>query len=67
MDIVSQVLSTFDKIGQWLITALKSFMGLFYEAESGLTIFGTLAVVGLGISVVLLVFRIIQNFLHLRG
>lgn len=67
MNIVTQILQVFNQMGEWMVSSMKSFMGLFYEAETGLTIFGTLAVVALGISVVLLVFRLIQNFLHLRG
>lgn len=73
MDIISKMLAVFTSIGDWLITSLQSFMNLFWTpaAESGgsgsLTVFGGLAIAGLGISVVMMLFKVIQNFLHLRG
>ena len=65
--IVDAILDVFSKIGEWLSSAVPTFMPMFYSADSGLTFLGVLAVAGLGFSVVFLCIGIIQRFLHFRG
>ena len=67
MDIVTQVTGVFTEISTWITTTLPSIVAVFYDAETGLTFFGTLAVVGLAVAVFFLLMGVIQNFLHLRG
>ena len=67
MDIISAIFDVFDAITSWLTGAVVDIIPMFYAAETGLTFLGSLAVVGLGISVVFLLIGIIQNFLHFRG
>ena len=65
--ILQSVLDVFSSVGTWISEALNDLMPIFYNAESGLTFLGILAVAGLAFSVVFLVIGIIQKFLHFRG
>lgn len=73
MDILTQVLSVFEAIGDWIVESLPTFTALFYTAPTGgettgsLTFLGVLAVAGLAFSVVFLLIGIIQRFLHFAG
>lgn len=67
MGIVSAVTDVFAEIGNWIVEYMPSIEALFYTAETGLTLLGTLAVVGLGISVFFLLMGIIQRFLKFQG
>ncbi len=72
MTILDSILEVFDKVGQWLASAVQSIMPMFYVAPVGetpgqLTLLGVLAVAGLAMSVIFLIIGIIQNFLHFRG
>lgn len=67
MTIIEAILAVFGAIGDWMVEFIPSFFGLFYVAETGLTLLGSLAVVGLAISVCFLAVGIIQKFLHFRG
>ena len=64
--VLSAILAVFTAIGEWIGTAVNNLTPMFY-AESGLTFLGTLAVAGLGFSVIFLMIGVIQNFLHFRG
>lgn len=64
--ILAAILAVFSSIGTWITTSIPTFFTLFY-AENGLTLLGTLAVCGLGISIVFLMIGIIQRFLKFRG
>ena len=65
--ILAAILAVFTSIGSWVTTTLPTFFTLFYVAETGLTILGTLSVAGLGISVIFLLIGIIQRFLKFQG
>ncbi len=67
MSVVAQITGVFTSIGAWIAETLPTIVNVFYNAESGLTFIGTLAVIGVAISVFLLLMGLIQNFLHLRG
>lgn len=67
MGIIEQITGVFDAIGTWLAGAVEDLIPMFYVAESGLTFLGTLAVIGLAMSVVFLLIGLIQKFLHFRG
>ena len=64
--ILNAILAVFTAIGDWISTAVTSVSAMFY-AEGALTLLGTLAVAGLGFSVIFLLIGIISNFLHFRG
>lgn len=64
--ILTAILAVFTAIGEWIGTAVTALVPMFY-AEGALTFLGTLAVAGLGFSVIFLVIGVIQNFLHFRG
>ena len=65
--VLTSILAVFTAIGDWISTAVTSLTPMFYVADTGLTFLGTLAVAGLGFSVIFLMIGIIQNFLHFRG
>lgn len=67
MAIIDAITGVFAAIGDWIVEYMPSISSLFYTAESGLTLLGTLAVVGLGISVFFLLMGIIQRFLKFQG
>lgn len=68
MEIVSQITSVFTAIGDWIGDAMVALLDIFWNStDNKLTILGTLATMGLAISVILLLLNIIQNFLHFRG
>lgn len=67
MNIVTAITGVFTSIGAWIVDTIPTVVEVFYNAESGLTFLGTLAVVALGISVFFLIMGLIQNFLHFRG
>lgn len=64
--IVTAITGVFSAIWEWIITSIPDVIAIFYAAE-GLTFLGTLALMGLGISIFFLVMGLIQNFLHFRG
>lgn len=67
MSVVTAITTTWGELMNWLVTNVPGVIKVFYDAETGLTFLGTLAVVALGISVFFLIMGLIQNFLHLRG
>ena len=66
-DVMTAILAVFSGIGDWFVEFLPTLYALFWSAEAGLTFLGVLAVMGLGIAVIFLLIRVIQNFLHFRG
>lgn len=71
-DIIQAVLSVFGDIGEWIISQLSLITEIFWAQSADgssyhLTFLGVLAVAALGISVIFLLIRVIQNFLHFRG
>ncbi len=65
--VITQITGVFTALAQWITSTLPDIVAVFYNAESGLTFLGTLAVCGLAISVFFLLMGLIQNFLHFRG
>ena len=67
MSVITSVLDVFTELGEWITAEIPNYLGLFYNAETGLTFLGVLAVAGLAFSVVFLLIGIIQRFLHFSG
>ena len=67
MTILDSVLEVFTAVGEWIADAINQLVPMFYNAETGLTFLGILALCGLAFSVIFLIMRIIENFLHFRG
>lgn len=72
MGIFTAISSVWSEVATWLVDFIPTITEIFWTpgasgTAGSLTFLGVLAVVGLGISVFLLIMRIIQNFLHLRG
>ena len=66
-DVISAILAIFSVIANWFVEELPKLTAIFWVAESGLTFFGVLAIAGLAFSVIFLLFKVVQNFLHFRG
>ena len=49
--ILTAILAVFTAIFEWLIEALTSVVGLFWVAGTGLTFFGVLVIISLGIAI----------------
>lgn len=67
MAIITAITGVFDAIFTWITGAFTAIWPVFYDAEDGLTLLGTVLLIGLAISVFFLVLGIIQNFLRLRS
>ena len=65
--VVGSITNVWTSIMQWFATSFGTVQKMFYDAGSGLTFLGTLAVCGLAIGVFFLLMGVIQNFLHFRG
>lgn len=70
--VLASILEVFTSVGTWISTAVSNLIPMFYtegvEGSAGeLTFLGTLAVVGLAISVVFLLIRVITNFMQFRA
>ncbi len=65
--VLKAVTGVFSSITDWVVETLPKLVPVFYNAESGLTFFGVLAVAGLAVSIFFLLFGLVQNFLHFRG
>ena len=61
------VFAVFAGIGAWLVSELGNVTSLFYQADSGLTLLGVLAVCGLGLAVVFLLISWVRNLLQFRS
>ena len=60
------IFNIFGKIGNWITEAINNVTAMFW-ANGSLTFIGVLAVGALGISVILLLIRLISSFLAFRG
>lgn len=67
MNIVTSVLAVFTAVSEWLMTNLADVIELFYNTTDGLTFFGLLALIPLGISVVMMLFAIVRSYLNFRA
>ena len=69
--VTDAVFEVFEEISGWIVSQLQSLVALFWTASEGgggeLTFLGTIALISLGISVIFLMLRVVQNFLHFRG
>lgn len=66
MNIIEAMTGVFDSIGDWFVDAVSDVTSLFYVSETGLTLLGTLAVIGLSISIVMLLLNLVKSFLRLH-
>lgn len=62
---LTKILEIWTGIMNWFTTSATSISSLFY-ANDTLTIFGVLAIIGVGISIVLLLVNLVKDFLQLR-
>lgn len=61
--VVTSIFEVFSSVGDWFVSAINDLIPMFY-GESGLTFLGALSVVALGISIIMLLVRVIGDFLH---
>lgn len=63
--VVGGILDVFTQIGDWIGESVQTVSTMFYS-DGGLTLLGSLAVCGLGISVIFLLVNTIRSFLRFR-
>lgn len=64
MTIINAITGVFDSMSEWLTGAIDGVTSLFYNAETGLTLVGTLAIMGLSIAVVMMLINTVKSFLR---
>lgn len=67
MTVIESMITILRSISGWFVDAFEEISGLFYNTETGLTFVGTLAVIGLGIGLILLVINTIRRWIGNRG
>lgn len=66
--LLTAIFAIFGDVGDWIVEMLGSITSLFWNAtDNSLTFLGVLSLISLGISVIFLMIRVVQNFLHFRG
>lgn len=65
--VLASILDIFSSVSSWIADAVANLVPMFYDAETGLTFLGVLAVAGLAISVAFLIIGVIQNFMNFRS
>ncbi len=63
-NLVTSVFDVFSKVGEWFVEVIPSMLSIFYSETTGLTIIGILALCGLGIGTILMVFNLVRNFFN---
>lgn len=65
--VVESILAVIMLILEWFIEAVTAMTALFYVPATGLTVIGTITVIGFGIALVLLVAAWIRSLFKARG
>lgn len=60
---ITAITDAWTAVSTWYITTFKSVPALFYEAETGLTFVGVLAVMGAGLAIIMGLVMVIRSFL----
>lgn len=64
----AQIIEVASTIFDLIPSLFQSLSSIFWDAEAGtLTFIGTLAILGLGMTLCWVAFRVIRGFMHLRG
>lgn len=66
-DLITSVFDVFSSIGTWFADNIPSMLSVFWNDETGLTVLGVLALAGLGISIIMMVFNFIRGFFSFGG
>lgn len=68
---MTSIINAFVEVWEQLVTFLtanfSNIIALFYNAETGLTFVGVLAVIMGGISLILLIWNLIRSFFSMHG
>lgn len=65
--VLDSITAVFEAMADWLIGIIPTITGIFYTAENGLSILGTLAVIALSMSVVFLLLGFVISFFQFRA
>lgn len=63
--VVSAITAVFTAIGEWFVAIVLTMLDIFY-VDGALTFIGTLAVMGLGIAVILLILAMIRSYIRFQ-
>lgn len=61
MTVISSIMTVLTAILEWFGTALETASGVFYNAETGLTLIGVTSVLTLGIGIITLVLAWVRS------
>lgn len=64
--IIQSIITVFEAVAAWFVSAVNSATTMFWSAEGGLTMIGALAIFSLGFAIILLVLNYIKDFLRFR-
>lgn len=65
---LDSLFSIFADVGEWLRSQVEFIISIFWNAAAGeFTFFGVLSLISLGFGVVLLLIKVLLNFLHFRS
>lgn len=65
--VITAITAVFTAIMEWITGAIADITPIFYVAESGLTFMGTLAIMGLGISIFFLLVHVVTRFIQFKA
>lgn len=66
MSVVSSITETWSAVATWFIDTMNTVPAIFYNAETGLTFVGTLAVFGGGLTVIIGLIAAVRSWLKAR-
>ncbi len=64
MTIVESILAVFMTVLEWFVEAVSAVSPLFFTPEAGLTLIGSITVIGVGFAVTLLVIAMLRGLLR---
>lgn len=64
--IVANILAVFTMVAEWFGDVMPTILEMFYNAETGLTVLGTVIIISLSVSVALLLINIVKSFVTFR-
>ena len=64
--VINTITSWVSAFTTMFVTIFETLIGIFYQAETGITLVGTLSLAGLGISLVYFAYKVIRRLMKLK-
>lgn len=65
--LITTILSVFTQVVEWITGAVNAVVPMFYSAETGLTLIGTMSIITVAFGVCFLIVGLIQRFMGFRS